>query len=186
MHSKKCTVKKYWQMLKYCFCTMIGSCTSCLYMRIEIHSCCPIFAAKRSWKEAATLPKTDFQVRCGSRLSFPHTSVCPLSNVTTLKLQSLSVLKKRRYFRMIENQLDPPERCALWGVGGGRSTAKHPAPVVDHVHVAHQQPLGDVRLLEHCIVRGVNRFPVWRLALLLHRGLLRQRHVVALVMKCNN
>ena len=58
MHSKKCTVKKYWQMLKYCFCTMIGSCTSCLYMRIEIHSCCPIFAAKRSWKEAR-LPKTE-------------------------------------------------------------------------------------------------------------------------------
>ena len=69
MHSKKCTVKKYWQMLKYFFCTMIGSCTSCLYMRIEIHSCCPIFAAKRSWKEAG-FPKTDFQARCGSRQFF--------------------------------------------------------------------------------------------------------------------
>ena len=57
MHSKKCTVKKYWQMLKYCFCTMIGSCTSCLYMRIEIHSCCPAFSPFPLPKEVEKVPE---------------------------------------------------------------------------------------------------------------------------------
>ena len=43
-------------MLKYCFCTMIGSCTSCLYMRIEIHSCCPAFSPFPLPKEVEKKP----------------------------------------------------------------------------------------------------------------------------------
>ena len=84
-------------MLKYCFCTMIGSCTSCLYMRIEIHSCCPAFSPFPLPKEVEKKPgsrKPTFKPVVEPDNFFPHTSVCPLSNVTTLKLQSLSVLKK--------------------------------------------------------------------------------------------
>ena len=87
-------------MLKYCFCTMIGSCTSCLYMRIEIHSCCPAFSPFPLPKEVEKKPKVPenrLSSPLWSRLFFPHTSVCPLSNVTTLKLQSLSVLKNNRF-----------------------------------------------------------------------------------------
>ena len=54
---------------------MIGSCTSCLYTSIEIH-----------WTAPSSSSDKDRRIT--------HTSVCPLSNVTTLKLQSLSVLKK--------------------------------------------------------------------------------------------
>ena len=35
---------------------MIGSCTSCLYMRIEIHSCCPAFSPFSLPKEVEKKP----------------------------------------------------------------------------------------------------------------------------------
>ena len=144
---------------------MIGSCTSCLYTSIEIH-----------WTAPSSSSDKDRRIT--------HTSVCPLSNVTTLKLQSLSVLKKGTtglvFFTWSWGWSLLPEGGALRSVGGGGATAKHVAPVVDHVHVAHQQPLRDVRLLEHRVARRVDRLPVRRPALRLHWRLLCQGHVVAL------
>ena len=71
------------------------------------------------------------------------------------------------------------EGGGLAGVGGGGAGALHLQVLLVGGQVRHQQPLGDVALLEDGVARGLLLLGLPG-GLLLHRGLLGQRDVLPL------
>ena len=146
---------------------MIGSCTSCLYTSIEIHWTAPSSSSCYFQRMERSLTPLSVHFQMSQHWSCNR---CPCWKKE----------KQVKYFISRSWGWWLPEGGALRSVRGGGAAAEHVATVVDHVHVAHQQPLRDVRLLEHRVARRVDRLPVRRPALLLHWRLLCQGHVVAL------
>ena len=72
------------------------------------------------------------------------------------------------------------EGGGLAGVGGGGAGALHLQVLLVGRQVGHQQPLGDVALLEDGVTRRLLLLLGLRRGLLLHRRLLGQLDVVAL------